>query len=117
MELVAFDPAFGEFLVGDSNSFLILGLVEPGMHLQAFAGGGASNQLDDDFKGFQWFALPVACDMTEQAMFDLVPLAGARRVMTNLDHQAGAVGEALKLKPAKFHGDWNYALLPARKKT
>jgi Rhodopirellula transposase DDE domain len=23
---------------------------------------------------------------------------------------------ALKLKPAKFHGDWNYALLPARKK-
>jgi hypothetical protein len=24
---------------------------------------------------------------------------------------------ALQLKPAKFHGDWNYALLPARKKT
>ena len=24
---------------------------------------------------------------------------------------------ALKLKPAKFHGDWNYALLPVRKKT
>jgi hypothetical protein len=24
---------------------------------------------------------------------------------------------ALKLRPAKFHGDWNYALLPARNKT
>ncbi|EQD27528.1 rhodopirellula transposase, partial [mine drainage metagenome] len=24
---------------------------------------------------------------------------------------------ALRLKPAQFHGDWNYALMPARNKT
>jgi len=36
-------------------------------------------------------------DATEQAMLDLVPLAGARREVTHHDAQAGFAGEFLEL--------------------
>jgi len=44
----------------------------------------------------QWFATPVHRDEGEQAMLDLVPLAGSRRQVGYGYLQAGLIGEALQ---------------------
>ena len=83
----------GEFCIGDFASFFVLAGVEFGVDLQAGLGGGVADEVDDDFVGLQRFAAPVAGDMAEQPMFDLVPLAGAGRKMADLNLQPCFVGQ------------------------
>jgi|694.fasta_scaffold14416_5 hypothetical protein len=45
---------------------------------------------------FQWYTSPIASDMTKQLMFDLVPFASARRIVTYFDRHAGFVGQSLQ---------------------
>jgi len=45
---------------------------------------------------FQWYTSPIASDMTKQPMFDLVPFASARRIVTYFDRHAGFVGQSLQ---------------------
>jgi len=52
-------------------------------HLQPFCGRCARDQIDDRFIISHRFAAPIRADEGEQPMFNLVPLAGARRKMTN----------------------------------
>ena len=41
---------------------------------------------------------PSLYDMTEEPMLDLVPLRGARRVVTDGDAQAGFIGQLLEFE-------------------
>ncbi|MEZ6060400.1 MAG: hypothetical protein R3C19_08570 [Planctomycetaceae bacterium] len=98
MELVSFDPAFGQFRVSDFDPFfdrLIrrAGHASPGLHFFCVAG-----QLDDDLESFQRLALPVARDVAEQTMLDPVPFAGSRRIVADFESHAGFVGETLEFE-------------------
>jgi hypothetical protein len=44
----------------------------------------------------QRFATPVRRDMTEHAMFDLVPFAGTGRKVANRQTQTGVIGQSLQ---------------------
>jgi hypothetical protein len=57
-----------------------------------------ANELDESFEGRQWLAPPVLGDVTEEAMLDLVPLAGAGREVTDPHTQVRLVGEVLELE-------------------
>ena len=96
MKLVAEEAAFGQGVVGYLSPLFIKPLVEPSMDLEAFGGSGVADQFHDHFDGFEWLTLPVASDMAEQSMFDLVPFACAGRKVGDLDDQSGFVGEALE---------------------
>ena len=55
------------------------------------------DELNDRFKRDQGLGTPVDGDIGEEAMFDLVPFAGARRKMTDRDAQSRLVGQPLHL--------------------
>ena len=67
-------------------------------HLQACVGGGGGDQFDDDLMADERFAAPVLRDEREQAVLDLVPLAGAGRQMTDGDGNAELVGQRLAIR-------------------
>src|SRR3954454_21381125 len=66
------------------------------MHFQPLLGSRRANQAHDDFQGFERYSLPVAGDVAEEPVLDLVPLAGARWVVTDLDLEARLIGELLQ---------------------
>ena len=66
------------------------------MHFEPFSVGGGSNELHDDFEANERFATPILADEGEQAVFDFVPLACARRQVCDLDRQTALVGKVLK---------------------
>ncbi len=72
--------------------FGILVFVQPSMDFQACRGARMGDQVDDDFEIFQGNALPVARDVAEQFVFDLVPFAGAGGIVTHFDYKTGGVG-------------------------
>ena len=55
-----------------------------------------SDQVDDDFVTGERFAAPVHADVGEQAMFNFIPLAGARRQVANRDRDPGLLGQPLQ---------------------
>ena len=61
--------------------------------------------MDDGLVADEWLAAPVLCDEREQAMLDPVPLAGARRQMTDRDGNAEFVGQVLQLALPKANAD------------
>ena len=68
-------------------------LVQPSMDFQSLRGSSGADQVDDDLEGLQGDSLPVARDVTEKPMLDLVPLAGARRQVAHGDPQPGLGGQ------------------------
>jgi hypothetical protein len=60
---------------------------------QAGLGCGRADQFEDDLTRDQRFAAPILGDVAKQAMFDLVPLRCAGRIVMNMECQAGLVGE------------------------
>ena len=68
------------------------------MYFKAFPRRRVADQLHDSFERFKRLPLPVACDVTEEPMFDLVPLAGSRREMADLDDQTCCVCEPLEFR-------------------
>ena len=72
-------------------------LVELGVDVEAGAGAGGGDQADDDLVADERFAAPVLADEREEAMLDLVPLAGAGREVADGDRQPALVGEPLQL--------------------
>src|SRR5580700_101784 len=74
----------------------ILAGVELAAHGEAGFGGGGRDQLDDDAIADEWFGAPVLADEGEEAVFDLVPLAGAGRQVADHDVEAEFVGQLLQ---------------------
>jgi hypothetical protein len=87
----------GELLVGDFDSFGVGIGVEAGVDLEAGAGGGRGDEVDDDLVGEEWFAAPVLADKAEKPVLDFVPLAGGGREVADADGEAGVVCELLQL--------------------
>ena len=83
----------GHFAVGHLNAFGVRGSVFGGTYTQACHGVGRRDAFDD---GLQRPPSPALGDGGEKPMFTLIPLAGARRVVTHADTKSGLVGEALQ---------------------
>ena len=67
-----------ELLVGHLHSGRIGFCVDLGMDQEPGSCGGGGNEVDYNLMTDQGLAAPVLADEGEQAMFDLVPFAGAR---------------------------------------
>jgi hypothetical protein len=61
-------------------------------HGEAGFGGGRRDRLDDHAIADEWFGAPVLADEREEAVLDLVPLAGAGRQVADHDVEAEFVG-------------------------
>src|SRR5215831_12412052 len=85
------EPKFCHLFVGDFDAGWITVWIETTLHGQARFGGRGGNQVDYDLMADQGLAPPILTDEREQPMFDLVPLAGARRKMADRNFQSGFV--------------------------
>ena len=59
----------------------VLSLVQFGFDPKASGCSRTADQVDNSLKCTQWFASPILRDVAEQAVLNLVPLAGPRREM------------------------------------
>ena len=75
----------GEVGGGDFDAGRIRIGVDLGTDLEAGFGGGGGDQLDNDLMADERFAAPVLGDEREEAVLDLVPLAGTRRQVADSD--------------------------------
>src|SRR5437879_6442929 len=83
------------FGAGDHTARRVPSLVQLRLHPQAGRGARVADQIDHGLKGAERTASPVFRDVAEEAMLDLVPLAGARWEVRDVDDQTQVVGEAL----------------------
>ena len=97
MEGVAFDVERRHFGVADFDAFWVCVGVEFAADGQTHLGGGRRDQLDDRRPTGERPTAPVLCDVAKQAMFDLVPLRCAGRIVADADGQSGLVSEFLQL--------------------
>jgi len=103
MERVTVDVEGSYVLVGYPDALGIAPRVQFAPHRQARLGGGGADQVDDGAVADQRLGPPVLADVGEQAVFDLVPLAGARRQVVDGDLKAKLVGQALQLALPQPH--------------
>ena len=66
------------------------------MYFKAFSRRRVADQSHDSLERFKRLALPVVCDVTKDPILDLVPLAGSRREVADLDAQSCSVYEPLE---------------------
>lgn len=95
MELVAGYVEGRHFCV---RNFYALGVkvrIEVAADRKPFFRRGVGDQRDCDVEADERHGAPVLGDEAEHAMLDLVPLGSARRIVANLNGQAGFVGELL----------------------
>ncbi len=93
-----FNPTFSQFFISYFNALFIGGFVQPCVDFQPFLGGRPPKKFNDDLKGLQRLALPVARDMAKQSVLDLIPLAGSWRIVTHFHDQAGVIREFLQFE-------------------
>src|SRR5712692_10504725 len=86
------------FFVRHSSPRRILAPVEATGHGQPLRGGRARDQAHDRLVVPQRLTTPIRGDEREQAVLHLVPLAGARWEVADLDGQGGGIGELLQLE-------------------
>ena len=97
MELIL-TKAYGlELFVLNLTACFEFALIEPTVNLQPFFSASGTHEIHHHFVGFQRNAPPIPRDVTEQAMFDLVPFARTRWGVTNFDDHSRLVGQPLKL--------------------
>jgi hypothetical protein len=93
MKRIATDVEALHFGFGDLDAFLIDGGIEGRLHRLR---SGRCNQVDDRSMVREWPAAPVLRNVAEQAMLDLIPFRGARRLTSDFD--ARVQGEALRIR-------------------
>src|SRR5206468_11470137 len=85
VEGVAGEVDGGDVGVADLDPFRVAAFVEARVDAQPGAGRGCGDQVDDHLAADQRLAAPVLADEAEQAVLDLVPLAGAGREVADAD--------------------------------
>jgi hypothetical protein len=60
---------------------------------------GAGDEVHNRFQADQWLSSPIAGNVTEQPMFDFVPLARARWKMTNPQFEIQVIRQILQSEP------------------
>ena len=68
------------------------------MNFKACRGSRCRDQVHHNLERLERNAPPVSGDVAEQAVFDLVPFAGARRIVADLDSEASLVGKSLEFE-------------------
>jgi len=94
VEFGASDGDGVHFVIRDDDAFWILVGVEFAVDREAGARCRGGDQVDDHAIADQRSSAPVLTDEREQAVFDLVPLAGAWRKVADGDVDAELVGQA-----------------------
>src|SRR5215212_5752857 len=84
------------FRAGDDLTRWVAPLVQLRPDPEAGRRARVTDQVNHGLKGAERAASPVLRNVTKQAMLDLVPLAGARWKMRDVDRQAQVVGQALQ---------------------
>src|SRR5690348_1870988 len=97
MERISLGLQGAEALGGDLLAGRIASTIEPCADDEAAAVGRVGEQVDDRLVGLQRPAATVDRDVREQAVLDLVPLAGAGRKMADVDDEVERVGQSLEL--------------------
>ena len=97
VEVGAFNLESAEVGVGYLDTGEVGVGVELAADLQAGCGGGVGDEIDDDLMACQRSAAPVLGDVRKEPVFNLVPLAGARREVADADAQPGLIGQLLQL--------------------
>src|SRR5437899_13057291 len=92
VEAVAVNVHGLHLLVRDSATSRVLSAIQTTDDFEAFRGGRAGDQVDDRLVVPQRFTSPVRGNEGEQAVFDLIPLAGARREMTQGERPHRVIG-------------------------
>src|ERR1700730_2843380 len=95
MKLVAPEVDLCHLLVGNLDPGRIGPVVNLGVDLQPFSCGRSGNQTHDHLQTGERLPAPVLADEREQAVFDLVPFARARRKVAHRDGEPGLVGQRL----------------------
>src|SRR5215471_3103308 len=96
MEVMADEIDGFDLCVGDLYAGWIGVLIELTVNLEAGLGCGGGDELDDCLIAYERLAAPVLSDERKQAMFDLVPFAGAGRQVAHGDGNAEFVGQFLQ---------------------
>src|SRR5258708_258719 len=96
MELFSPKLELRHLLIGDPDAPLVGIGVDLAFHSQACNCCSRGDEVNDDLMADEWLATPVHADKREKAVFDLVPLAGTRREVTDGDFQSGFVGQLLE---------------------
>jgi hypothetical protein len=86
MECVALDVERLHLGIADFDTLFVGGGVERAFDLQAGLGGRRGNQLDHGHAIGEGAPAPGLRDVAEQAMLDLIPLRGARRIMMDMEN-------------------------------
>src|SRR4051794_33465421 len=97
MEIVTRDVDVVHLVVGDFDARGIALVIDLASYLQAGVGGCGADQLYDGLMADERLAAPILRDEREQAVLDLVPLAGAGRQMTDRDGDAELIRQVLQL--------------------
>src|SRR5579864_5854582 len=97
VEGMALEIDLGHLWVRGGGSLRIGALVNLRPDPESGGRSGRSNEADDGGEAHQRFGTPVHRNVREQAVLDLVPLAGSRREVANGDGEPRALGELAKL--------------------
>ncbi len=85
-----------EFIVSDLDPGFVLPRIQGGANDEARLRGCTCDQIHNDLVAGERTPAPVLGDETEQPMFDLVPLAGARRKVTHPQGDSKLVRQELQ---------------------
>src|SRR6266581_2329122 len=96
MKGITLDIDAPELFIGDLLFRLVVMLVKHSFNMQSRFGRGMSDKLQDDFIGNERLGSPVDGDEIEHLVFNGVPLAGARRVVTDMDYEPRSSGKLLQ---------------------
>src|SRR5579864_8884540 len=97
MELGSFDVDGGHFFIRNLDPLRVTVGIELTANTQTRSSSGRGDQVHNHAVADQRFGTPVQSDEREEAMLDLVPLAGARRKVTDRNLDPNLIGEALQL--------------------
>jgi hypothetical protein len=85
MQLIPDDCQLCHVLIRDFDACRVERIAYFGLDCQSLFSAWVSNEVYDHGSTFQWTTAPVLADMAEHPMLDLVPFAGARGEMTDMD--------------------------------
>ena len=89
--------------LADLDALAIAAGIEGALDLETGLGGRGPDEFDHSKAIRERPASPVLGDVAEQPVLDLVPLRCARRIMMDVDHEPGIVGELLQFALPEPH--------------
>src|SRR6266568_2091042 len=95
VKLMGLDVETRHLLLGDLDALLVVSEVKIGVDAQTVRGCCVRYEINNDIQVREWSAPPVSRDVAEQAVLNLVPLAGSRWKVVDMNHQASFVCEIL----------------------